>query len=115
MGVVADREEYLYLTTIGRVSGKPREIEIWFVESEGKFYVLAEHRHKAQWVRNIMKNPRVHVRVGLRVFDAFARSLDEQGDREAYQNAQQLMRNKYDWGDGLPIEIVPVPVGTSSV
>jgi deazaflavin-dependent oxidoreductase (nitroreductase family) len=50
-------EEYLYLTTIGRVSGKPREIEIWFVESGGKFYVLAEHGHKAQWVRNIIKNP----------------------------------------------------------
>ena len=40
-------EQYLYLTTTGRVTGKPREIEIWFVESAGKYYVLAEHREDA--------------------------------------------------------------------
>jgi hypothetical protein len=29
VGQLAD-EDYCYLTTIGRVSGEPREIEIWF-------------------------------------------------------------------------------------
>lgn len=106
---MSERIEYLYLTTTGRVTGKRHEIEIWFVESEGKYYVLAEHRHMAQWVRNIAKNPRVHIRVGSSVFDGTARALDELADREAYELAQQLMRDKYDWGDGLPIEIVPRP------
>ena len=32
-------ERFLYLTTIGRVSGQPRTIEIWFVEHDGAFYV----------------------------------------------------------------------------
>jgi deazaflavin-dependent oxidoreductase (nitroreductase family) len=105
---VAEREEYLYLTTTGRVSGRPREIEIWFVEAEGKFYILAEHRHKTKWVRNVLMNPRVHVRVGTRAFDATARVLDHEIDWQTYQRAQQLMRDKYDWGDGLPVEILPL-------
>ena len=35
-------DQFLYLTTTGRVSGLPREIEIWFVEANGKYYILAE-------------------------------------------------------------------------
>ncbi len=101
-----DQDEYLYLTTIGRVTGQPREIEIWFVESEGKFYILAEHHRQAQWVKNILRNPRVHVSVGANTFVATARVLDETRDRDAYEIAQRLMREKYDWGNGLPVEIV---------
>ena len=100
------RIEYLYLTTLGRVTGQPREIEIWFVESQGNFYTLAEHFHDAHWVNNIERNPRVHVRVGDREFAATARVLDEQRDRATWLTAQRLAREKYGWGDGLPVEIV---------
>jgi deazaflavin-dependent oxidoreductase (nitroreductase family) len=98
---------YLYLTTTGRVSGAPREIEIWFVESNGNFYILAEHFHDAHWVKNIKQNPRVHVRVGNLEFDATARALDENADRDPWLMAQQLAREKYGWGEGLPVEICP--------
>ena len=98
--------QYLYLTTIGRVTGAPREIEMWFVESQGKYYVLAEHSHEAQWVKNIERNQRVRVRVGDLEFEATARPLDEQRDRETWRTAQRLSREKYGWGDGLPVEIV---------
>jgi len=99
--------KFLYLTTTGRVSGLPREIEIWFVESDGKYYILAEHFHDAQWVKNIAKDPRVRVRIGARRFAATARALEKRRDRETWQTAQRLAREKYDWGDGLPVEIVP--------
>src|SRR6185295_16287089 len=72
--------KYLYLTTTGRITGKPREIEIWFVESEGKFYVLAEHLHDTQWVKNIKRDSRVRVRVGHRNSEATARVLDYNRD-----------------------------------
>jgi|SRR5215471_21629771 len=101
------RDEYLYLTTIGRNSGQPREIEIWFVESSGNFYILAEHFHNAQWVKNIKQNPRVHVRIGNLEFDATARALDEDRDRDAWKTAQKLSSEKYGWGEGLPVEIKP--------
>jgi deazaflavin-dependent oxidoreductase (nitroreductase family) len=99
--------QYLYLTTTGRVTGLPREIEIWFVESQGKLYILAEHFHKTQWVKNIERNPRVRVRLGDSEFEATARALDQSRDRAAWKLAQRLGREKYGWGDGLPVEIVP--------
>jgi deazaflavin-dependent oxidoreductase (nitroreductase family) len=99
--------QYLYLTTTGRVTGQPREIEIWFVEAEGRFYILAEHFHEAQWVKNIVRNPRVRVRLGDRNFEATARPLDKKTDAKLWRLAQRLEREKYGWGDGLPVELTP--------
>ncbi len=101
------KEQYLYLTTIGRKTGLAREIEIWFVEADGKFYLLSGDRGKSQWVKNIQANPRVRVRVGTREFAATARVLDAERDRAAYRFAQKLEKEKYGWGAGLPVEIVP--------
>lgn len=100
------KEQYLYLTTTGRITGQPREIEIWFVESESKVYILAEHFHKAKWVKNIERESSVRVRVGAREFDATARVLDAKRDAEVWKMAQRLSNEKYGWGEGLPVEIV---------
>lgn len=99
--------QFIYVTTTGRKTGLPREIEIWFVEIAGRFYILAEHFHKAQWVMNVTQNPRVRVRLGDSRFEATARVLDQERDGELWQTAQQLCREKYGWGDGLPVEIAP--------
>ena len=105
-GGVADLS-VLYLTTTGRHSGLPRQIEIWFVAAEGKFYILAEHFRRAQWVQNIERNSRVRLCIGGQERDATARVLDETADRETWNQAQDLARAKYDWGEGLPVEITP--------
>jgi deazaflavin-dependent oxidoreductase (nitroreductase family) len=97
--------QFLYLTTTGRKTGLPREIEIWFVEANGRLYLLAEHGYKAHWVQNIIANPRVHVRVEDQQWGGLARVLDAHGDSEVYLNARQLSREKYGWGEGLPVEI----------
>ena len=99
--------QYLYITTTGRKTGLPREIEIWFVEYEGRYYILAEMFHRAQWVKNATHDPRVRVRVGDYNFEATARVLDEKRDEKAWQMAQRLAREKYGWGEGLPVEIIP--------
>jgi deazaflavin-dependent oxidoreductase (nitroreductase family) len=99
--------QYLYLTTKGRVTGRPREIEIWFVEREGNLYILAERFHKAHWVKNIARDPRVRVRLGERVFGASARALDPQADGDEWRAAQRLAQEKYGWGDGSPVRITP--------
>jgi deazaflavin-dependent oxidoreductase (nitroreductase family) len=105
--------QFLYLTTTGRTSGLPREIEIWFVEAEGRYYILAETFQDAHWVRNIAKNPRVQVRLGDRRFEASARALDPRVDAEAWKMAADLERAKYGWGDGLPVEITPLPASST--
>ncbi len=98
---------YLYLTTTGRVTGLPREIEIWFVTFDGRLYILAEHGHAAQWVKNIRRQPAVRVRVGEQELAAVGRVLDPTADHNTWQRAQALMRAKYDWGEGLPVELTP--------
>jgi deazaflavin-dependent oxidoreductase (nitroreductase family) len=103
----SDEPQYLYLTTIGRKTGLPREIEIWFVSFDSKYFILAGHRENAHWVKNIRANPRVRVRVDDHTFDATARVLDKERDRAVYEKAQRLERAKYGWGAGLPVEITP--------
>ncbi|MGA7872296.1 MAG: nitroreductase/quinone reductase family protein [Candidatus Binatus sp.] len=62
---VAD-QQVLSLTTIGRTTGLPREIEIWFVVCHERFYLFAEPGEAAGWVKNIRPNPKVTVRIGER-------------------------------------------------
>ena len=100
---------YLYLTTRGRRSGLPREIEIWFTRFEGRFYVVAEHRERAQWVQNLRADPRAGVRVGLRRFHARARLVDARKEPGLAREVRTRSTRKYGWGDGLIVELVPVP------
>jgi deazaflavin-dependent oxidoreductase (nitroreductase family) len=102
-------KQVLYLTTIGRSTGLPREIEIWFVACRARFYVFAEHGEAAGWVRNIRRNSRVKVRIGAWEVDAKARVLDRNTDRELWDEVASIAHHKYGWGEGLPVEITPTP------
>src|SRR3990172_9503489 len=42
-------EEYCYLTTTGRLSGRPHEIEIWFAIEEDTLYLLSGGGGGAGW------------------------------------------------------------------
>jgi deazaflavin-dependent oxidoreductase (nitroreductase family) len=97
-------EQFAYLTTTGRKTGLPREIEIWFVERDELLYMLTEQGYKAQWVQNILVNPLVTIRVGGRRWSATGRVLDRDNDGELYNQVCDLSRKKYGWGEGLPVE-----------
>jgi len=99
--------EFLYLTTTGRRSGQPRQIEIWFTEHDGRYYLVAEHGERASWVQNLRTDPRVTVRVGERVFPASARVVDAAIDTVLRDDARRRSERKYGWGDGLVIELSP--------
>ena len=98
---------FLYLTTRGRQSGAPREIEIWFTHRDGHYYVIAEHGDRAQWVRNIVVHPAVSFRVGEITFAGRARVVHPERDLELSQAVQKLSHTKYGWGDGLVVELTP--------
>ena len=99
--------KYLYLTTTGRRTGRPREIEIWFTQRGGRYYLVAEHRERAQWVKNLRAKPRVAVRVGRRSFAAKARVVDAKAEPELARAVRTLSERKYGWGNGLVVEIDP--------
>jgi deazaflavin-dependent oxidoreductase (nitroreductase family) len=102
-------KQVLYLTTIGRTTGLPREIEIWFVFYGERFYLFAEMGEAAGWVKNIRRNPKVTVRIGEWQIDATARVLDRQADRKLWDQVAVMANHKYGWGEGLPVEIMPLP------
>jgi deazaflavin-dependent oxidoreductase (nitroreductase family) len=97
---------YLYLTTIGRVTGQKRETEIWFAEHGGRFYLVAE-RESANWVRNIQTEPRVRIRVGDAEFDAIARVVRDDREPQLAASVKALFHAKYRWSDGLIVELTP--------
>ena len=60
----SDEQEYLYLTTRGRKTGRAHQIEIWFTRRGRSYYLVAEHGLRAHWVQNLLVEPRVRWRVG---------------------------------------------------
>jgi deazaflavin-dependent oxidoreductase (nitroreductase family) len=97
---------YLCLTTTGRVTGQPREIEIWFTEHGGRFYLVAE-RESANWVRNSQLQPQVRVRVGDAEFNAIARVMHSDCEPQLTATVRSLFDAKYGWSDGLIVELTP--------
>jgi deazaflavin-dependent oxidoreductase (nitroreductase family) len=85
-------EQYCYLTTTGRVTGNPHEIEIWFGLNDHTLYLLSEGRDRSDWVRNLMKTPAVTVRILRKKFKGTARLVP---DGEEEMMARQMMATKY--------------------
>ena len=85
-------EDFCYLTTVGRRSGKPHTIEIWFARENGNLYLLSGGGESADWVRNLRKTPAVHVRIGSRTVAAKAREVTAP-DEDAL--ARRLLDEKY--------------------
>ena len=88
-------ESYCYLTTTGRVSGEPREIEIWFGLEGSTLYMLSGGRDRSDWVKNLLKEPRVSVRIADRTFDGRARVVDGAAEDA---RARELLYEKYSPG-----------------
>ena len=54
-------DDYCYLTTTGRRSGRPHRIEIWYARSGETLYLLAGGGRPSDWVRNRLADPAVSV------------------------------------------------------
>jgi hypothetical protein len=51
------REDFCYLTTTGRVTGRPHTIEIWFALDGATLYMLSGGREHSDWVKNLKRTP----------------------------------------------------------
>ena len=108
------REQFCYLTTTGRKSGKSHTIEIWFAIEPGSktLYMLSGGRDRSDWVRNIRQDPEVKVRVGARTFEGRGRIVE---DPDEDRTARRLVVAKYYGRDrvastGWEAESLPVAV-----
>lgn len=92
------KEDYCYLTTTGRLSGRPHEIEIWFGVEGTSLYLLSGGGYDSDWVKNLQKNPNVSVRIGKHKFGGVARLVD---DQEKELRARYMLAEKYqEWEQG---------------
>jgi len=85
-------EEYCYLTTTGRVTGNPHEIEIWFGLNDTMLYLMSGGMDKSDWVKNLIKNPEVTVRIVKQTFSATARLVK---DEQEEMLARTMLADKY--------------------
>ena len=69
-----NRESLVHLTVIGRKSGKPHTVKIWFATdpAKGRVYVTSARGADAQWVKNLRKNSQVAVKIGEASFTGTA-------------------------------------------
>src|SRR5690348_7784477 len=100
-------EKYLYLTTRGRKTGLPREIEIWFTYHDGRFCLIAEYA-TSNWIQNLTAHPEAQMRVGGESFAVRARTVSPNTEPELHSTICDLSRKKYGWGDGSVVELEPV-------
>ena len=86
-------EDFAYVTTVGRRTGLPREIEIWFAHVDGTVYLLSGGGDRAHWVRNLRADPHATVRLGGRTLRGRARVLDVRDAEDA--DARRALIGKY--------------------
>jgi deazaflavin-dependent oxidoreductase (nitroreductase family) len=105
-------EQFCYLTTAGRRTCSPHEIEIWFAIAGATIYMLHGSGISSDSVRNLLAEPRVTVRIADRSFEGTARVVSAPDDDET---ARRLLLRKYepaysgdlsDWGrTALPVAV----------
>jgi deazaflavin-dependent oxidoreductase (nitroreductase family) len=67
----------MLLTTIGRKSGLPRGTPLQYEEVDGDYYIASARGADADWFKNIVANPNVHVQIRDGEFDAIAESVTD--------------------------------------
>jgi deazaflavin-dependent oxidoreductase (nitroreductase family) len=85
-------EQYCYLTTTGRVTGRPHCIEIWFAIDQDTLYMLSGAHDRSDWVKNLRRHPVVTVEVATRRFQGQARVVTDPTESE---HARALVHDKY--------------------
>ncbi|MFZ5857964.1 MAG: nitroreductase/quinone reductase family protein [Chloroflexota bacterium] len=106
-------QSYCYLTTTGRVTGHPHEIEIWFGMDGDTIYLLSGGGDTSDWVKNMRVQSKVKVRIGKQNFTGKAR-FDLSADEES--RVRRLLAGKYQgWREGRKLsewarEALPVAI-----
>lgn len=65
------------LTTIGRLTGLARTVELRLVCLDGKFYASSAKIQNKHWCQNLLKNPAVEIKAGGERFSCQARQITD--------------------------------------
>ena len=84
-----------YLTTTGRKSGDPHEIEIWFGVIDETLYLTSGNGPTAHWYLNLAASPAVTVKIAGETRSGAARLLTDPDER---CRCGDVMGAEYVWG-----------------
>ena len=97
--------ENCYVTTRGRRTGNPHEVEIWFGVVGDTLYLISGNGAGADWYRNALADSDVRVRINKETRNGVARAVTDATER---RSVGEVMGAKYPWdGDssiGLTFE-----------
>lgn len=103
------------ITTIGRTSGEPKRLEIWFHNVDDRYYITGRPGPRS-WYANVLADPRItfHFKESTEAdLDGLARAVtDADAKRQVFLSAKKLQEyvnedNDQEWVDGSPlIEVV---------
>jgi deazaflavin-dependent oxidoreductase (nitroreductase family) len=84
------KEQFVYLTTIGRKTAKEHTVELWFALGKEEEVYLSHEGPRTDWMKNLVKHPRVKARIGKQTFEANAKieksgSHREEGKKALYE------------------------------
>lgn len=72
------------ITTIGRTTGLPRRIEIYFHHFDGEYFITGRPGRRRDWLANMVANPAftLHLKRGVQAdLPATAEEINDPGDR----------------------------------
>ena len=100
-----------YLTTIGRVTGEPHRIEIWFAVDGERILLMSGGGDRSDWVKNLIANPTVQFELGSETHTGRANVITPDSNDDA--RARDMLVEKYQKADeladwrvrSLPIEV----------
>jgi deazaflavin-dependent oxidoreductase (nitroreductase family) len=117
-GVLAHHagEDACLLTTYDRDSGLVHEVPMRYAIQGGNIYLLSDAGGDAEWVKNLVINPEVSVRIGSDTVAGMARVIVNSAAEERL--ARHLLAAKYEgWRENEPLsawatEALPVVIET---
>jgi deazaflavin-dependent oxidoreductase (nitroreductase family) len=89
---VAD-QKFIHLTAVGRSTGKPHTVELWFAINGARVYLSHEGKW-TDWMKNVRKNGEVSFEIGGRHFVGYARWLEDHME-EAWAGKLALYEKYY--------------------
>ena len=73
---LSPRQTVLYLTTVGRKSGRPRRVPVLFLRDGDRYWVMASNygqQHHPGWSANLLANPNATIQEGDKTCEVTAR------------------------------------------
>ncbi len=83
---------YGYLTTVGRLTGNPHTIEIWFAVDGETIYLLSGSGGRSDWSKNLRQQPSVTFRIRTEELPGSAREVTDPAEDA---RARDLVVAKY--------------------